>query len=58
MTTTSPDFQSYHQDCQGSHHEIAKAFLQRDADKATTCLGQHLHLAQQKILALVAINKE
>jgi len=52
------DFQSYHQVCQGSHHEIAEAFLLRDVDKATTCLGQHLHLAQQKILALVAINKE
>lgn len=52
------DFRSYHQDCQGSHHEIAEAFLHREADRASTCLDQHLNLAKQKILALVSINKE
>jgi DNA-binding GntR family transcriptional regulator len=52
------DFRSYHQDCQGSHHEIAEAFLHRETDRASACLDQHLKLAKQKILALVPINKE
>jgi DNA-binding GntR family transcriptional regulator len=52
------DFCSYHQDCQGSHHEIADAFLRRDGDRAATCLDRHLALAKQKILVLVSINKE
>lgn len=52
------DFCSYHQNCQGSHHEIAEAFLRRDEDGASACLDRHLSLAKQKILALVAINKE
>jgi DNA-binding GntR family transcriptional regulator len=52
------DFGSYHEDCQGSHHEIADAFLRREGDRAAACLDQHLTLAKQKILALVSINKE
>lgn len=52
------DFSSYHQDCQGSHHEMADAFLHRDADRASICLDRHLNFAKQKILALVSIHKE
>lgn len=51
------DFLSYHRACQGSHHELAEAFLQRNSGKSATCLDQHLQLAMQKILALVAVNK-
>jgi len=52
------DFRSYHQDCQGSNHEIANVFLRREGDRAATCLDRHLTLAKQRILALVSINKE
>ncbi len=52
------ELRSYHQECQGSHREIADAFVNRGADAAASCVDKHLHLVKQKILALVAINAE
>ena len=52
------EFASYHQECQGTHHEIAHAFIHRDAEQTVLCLERHLNLAKKKILALLPIQKE